>query len=175
MRHEETDHIPIDPAVNPLPAGSLMEGLFRANIDRFNCCADTAYKNVDTIEVCDDKGIQNSIWISPQIYRKLIRPYHRRVHHHIKTKIGAPILLPTDGSVSSLIPNFIELDVDIHEILPLGTPEGVSDEGKRCIDTLDPRGGFVFATAHNITEGIPLENILAAFHTAKVCIMNPIN
>ncbi len=51
-------------------------------------------------------------------------------------------------------------------ILPFGTPEQVSDEVKRNIDILAPGGGFVFATVHNVTEGVPLENIVAAYETA---------
>jgi uroporphyrinogen decarboxylase len=57
--------------------------------------------------------------------------------------------------------------IDTQNILPFGTPQQVSDEVKRCIDTLAPGGGFVFATVHNITDGVPLENILAAFQTAQ--------
>ncbi|MCF8061182.1 MAG: hypothetical protein K9M82_01580, partial [Deltaproteobacteria bacterium] len=57
--------------------------------------------------------------------------------------------------------------VDTQDVLPFGTPEQVSDEVKRCIDILAPGGGFVFAVVHNITEGTPLENILAALRTAE--------
>lgn len=190
----------LDLAVNPLLAEAIMDRLVQAHIEAFDRYAETVYKYVDIIEVCDDMGMQNSTWISPQTYRRLIKPYHQRLYHHIKTKTGAPILLHTDGSVSSLIPDFIEIGVDIlnpvqytaskmdlatlkrdfgsdlcfwgggvdtQEILPFGTPEQVSDEVKRCIDTLAPGGGFVFATVHNIIEGVPLKNILAAFRTAK--------
>jgi len=130
----------------------------------------------------------------------LIKPYHARLYDHIKKRTGAPLLLHACGSVSSLIPDFIEIGVDIlnpvqytannmdlatlkrdfgsdlcfwgggidtQDTLPYGTPEQVSEEVKRCIDTLAPGGGFVFATVHNIIEGVPTENILAALRTAR--------
>lgn len=190
----------MDLAGNPGLAEAIMDRLVQSHIEAFDRYAETVYKHVDIIEVCDDMGMQNSTWISPQTYRNLIKPYHQRLYQHIKTKTDAPILLHSDGSLTPLISDFIEIGVDIlnpvqytasnmdlatlkrdfgadlcfwgggvdtQNILPFGTPEAVSDEVKRCIDTLAPGGGFVFAVVHNITEGVPLENILAAFDTAK--------
>jgi uroporphyrinogen decarboxylase len=57
--------------------------------------------------------------------------------------------------------------VDTQKILPFGTSEQVSDEVKRCIDMLSPGVGFVFAAVLNITDGVPRENIPAAFRTAQ--------
>ena len=190
----------LDLAGNPAMAEAIMDRLVQEHTKAFDHYAETVYKHVDIIEVCDDVGMQNTTWISPDTYRKLIKPYHQRLYQHIKQKTGALLLLHSCGSVSSLIPDFIEIGVDIlnpvqytaskmdlatlkrdfgsdlcfwgggvdtQKTLPFGTPEQVSDEVKRCIDTLAPGGGFVFATVHNITEGVPLENILAAFKTAK--------
>lgn len=190
----------LDLAGNPAMAENVMDRLVNAHIKVFDRYAETVYKNVDIIQVCDDMGMQNTTWISPDTYRKLIKPYHQRLYQHIKNKTGAPLLLHSCGSVYTFIPDFIEIGVDIlnpvqysadkmdltvlkrefggdicfwgggvdtQKILPFGTPQQVSDEVKRCIDILAPGGGFVFATVHNITEGVPLENILAAFKTAK--------
>jgi len=189
----------LDLAGNPAMAEEVMDRLVEAHIEAFDRYAETVYKHVDIIEVCDDIGMQDTTWISPDTYRKLIKPYHRRLYQHIKAKTGLPLLLHSCGSVSTLIHDFIEIGVDIlnpvqysadkmdlatlkrdfgddicfwgggvdtQKILPFGTPEQVSDEVKRCIDTLAPGGGFVFAAVHNITEGVPLENIVAAMDTA---------
>ena len=55
------------------------------------------------------------------------------------------------------------LEIDPH---PIGTPAEVADEVKRNIDILAPGGGFIFASVHNITEGVPTENIISAYQTA---------
>lgn len=190
----------LDLVENPAMAEAVMDRLVQAHITAFDRYAETVYQHVDIIQVCDDLGMQTTTWISPETYRKLIKPYQKRLYQHIKTKAGAPLMLHACGSVSTLIPDLIEIGVDIlnpvqftagnmdlaslkrdfgddlcfwgggvdtQQTLPFGTPEQVSDEVKRCIDTLAPGGGFVYATVHNITEGVPLENILAAFRTAK--------
>jgi uroporphyrinogen decarboxylase len=190
----------LDLAANPSMAEGIMDRLVESHIKAFDRYADTVYRHADIIQVCDDVGMQNSTWISPDTYRKLIKPYHRRLYQHIKNKTGKPLLLHSCGSVSTLLPDFIEIGVDIlnpvqysaakmdlpflkrefgdavcfwgggvdtQKILPFGSPEQVSDEVKRCIDTLGPGGGFVFAAVHNVADGVPLENILAAFQTAR--------
>ena len=190
----------LDLAGNPTMAEGVMDRLVDAHMAAFDRYAETVYKHVDIIQVCDDVGMQNTTWISPDTYRKLIKPYHRRLYQHIKQKTRLPLLLHSCGSVSTFIPDFIEIGVDIlnpvqysadkmdlaflkrefgkdicfwgggidtQKILPFGTPQQVSDEVKRCIDTLAPGGGFVFASVHNITDGVPLENILAAMNTVR--------
>ncbi len=190
----------LDLAGWPAMAEAVMDRLLAAHIAAFDRYADTVYKHVDIIEVCDDIGMQNTTWVSPKTYRKQIKPFHRKLYQHIKKKTGAKLLLHSCGSVSSVIPDFIEIGVDIlnpvqytanhmdlaqlkrdfgsdlcfwgggvdtQRTLPFGTPQEVSDEVKRCIDIMAPGGGFVFSVVHNITHGVPVENILAAFRTAK--------
>jgi hypothetical protein len=45
--------------------------------------------------------------------------------------------------------------------LPFGSPEDVKREISERIRTLGSGGGFVFATVHNITVGVPTANLLA--------------
>ena len=56
--------------------------------------------------------------------------------------------------------------MDTQRVLPFGKSDEVADEVKRQIDILAPGGGYVFARVRNIQDGIPVENILAAFQTA---------
>jgi len=58
---------------------------------------------------------------------------------------------------------------DSQKILPYGTPQEVADEVKKNIDIMAPGGGFVFGSVHNITEGVPTDNIVAMFETAYQC------
>ncbi|MCF8112612.1 MAG: hypothetical protein K9K21_02030 [Desulfotignum sp.] len=190
----------MDLAGQPAMAEAVMDKLVQSHIRAFDRYAETVYKHVDIIEVCDDLGMQNNTWVSPQTYRKMIKPYHQRLYRHIKSKTDAKLLLHSCGSVLPLIPDFIEIGVDIlnpvqysaknmdlavlkrdfgadicfwgggvdtQKTLPFGTPEQVADEVKRCIDILAPGGGFVFSVVHNITNKVPVKNILAAFQTAR--------
>ena len=56
---------------------------------------------------------------------------------------------------------------DSQAVLPFGTPQEVADEVKRRIDDLAPGGGFVFAPIHNVQAGVPAENTITMFRTAR--------
>jgi uroporphyrinogen decarboxylase len=56
---------------------------------------------------------------------------------------------------------------DSQSTLPFGTPEDVADEVKRNIDHLAEGGGFVFAPIHNVQAGVPPENAVTMFKTAR--------
>jgi uroporphyrinogen decarboxylase len=57
--------------------------------------------------------------------------------------------------------------VDTQGVLPRGTPQQVRDHVRRCVETLMPGGGYVFATVHNIQADVPAENILAMWETLR--------
>jgi len=56
---------------------------------------------------------------------------------------------------------------DCQQTLPFGTPEEVAREVEHNVKTLAPGGGMVCAAVHNIQTGIPPENIVALFDTAR--------
>jgi uroporphyrinogen-III decarboxylase len=157
LNHEEPDQLPVD--VGGLDVDTLMAGPYR--------------------KLCE--------------YLK-IEPYPEYM-----ADIMEQTVIINDGSLYPIIPDLVEIGVDIlnpirytakdmdlitlkkefgddlsfwgagmdtQTTLPFGTPEEVADEVKRNIDILAPGGGFVFASVHNITEGVPTENIISAYQTA---------
>ena len=56
---------------------------------------------------------------------------------------------------------------DTQKILPFGTVQQVRDEVRRQIDVLAPGGGWVCAAVHNITPGVPPENVAALFEAVR--------
>jgi hypothetical protein len=65
--------------------------------------------------------------------------------------------------------------VDTQRTLPFGTKEGVIREVTERIKILAPGGGYVFNTVHNIQQGTPPENIIAAFDTVLKAGRYPIS
>jgi hypothetical protein len=57
--------------------------------------------------------------------------------------------------------------VDTQHTLPFGTPDEVRREVRERIRIFGQRGGFVFATIHNIQARTPVENLLALFETLR--------
>jgi uroporphyrinogen decarboxylase len=83
---------------------------------------DAAGDNLDIIKIGDDIGTQNSLLMSPKMYRRILKPIHADYIAHIKSKTKAKIFFHTDGDVFDLIPDFIEIGVDI--LNPIQTSAG---------------------------------------------------
>jgi len=69
--------------------------------------------NVDIIKIWDDLGTQESLLMSPDMYREILKPNHADFIQFIKERTKAKIFFHTDGDVVPLIDDFIELGIDI--------------------------------------------------------------
>lgn len=78
--------------------------------------------NVDIIKIGDDLGTQESLMISPKMYREILKPIHTDFIDFIKQHTKAKILFHSDGDVAPLIDDFIEMGVDI--LNPIQTSAG---------------------------------------------------
>jgi uroporphyrinogen decarboxylase len=82
--------------------------------------------NVDIIKIGDDLGTQNSLMISPEMYRDILKPIHADFINFIKSRSKAKILFHSCGDVAPLIGDFIDIGVDI--LNPIQTSTGsISD------------------------------------------------
>jgi uroporphyrinogen decarboxylase len=150
--------------------------------------------DLDIIKIGDDLGTQESLLISPELYRDMVKPVHADFISFIKERTDARVFFHTDGDVFSLIGDFIEIGIDIlnpiqtsagkmanleelkqkygrdmtfcggidtHYYLPSGTPEEVSGEVKKVMNTLGPGGGYMVSSVHTIMDDVPPENIMA--------------
>ena len=78
--------------------------------------------NVDIIKIGDDLGTQTGLMISPKMYRQFLKPIHADFIAFIKERTTAKVFFHTDGDVFNLIPDFIEIGVDI--LNPIQTSAG---------------------------------------------------
>ena len=78
--------------------------------------------NVDIIKIGDDLGTQESLLISPKMYREFLKPIHADFISFIKQRSKAKVFFHTDGDVFNLIEDFIEIGVDI--LNPVQTSAG---------------------------------------------------
>ncbi len=61
----------------------------------------------------DDLGAQGGPQISPETYRELFLPRHRKIYEYAKRVTGAHIFLHSCGGIYQLIPHLIEAGVEI--------------------------------------------------------------
>jgi uroporphyrinogen decarboxylase len=78
--------------------------------------------NVDIIKIGDDLGTQESLMISPKMYREILKPIHADFISYIKARTKAKIFFHSDGDVAPLIDDFVEIGVDI--LNPIQTSAG---------------------------------------------------
>jgi len=83
---------------------------------------DEAGEFLDIIKIGDDLGTQNSLMISPKMYRKILKPIHADFIAFIKERTKAKVFFHTDGDVFPLIGDFIEIGIDI--LNPIQTSAG---------------------------------------------------
>jgi len=78
--------------------------------------------NIDIIKIGDDLGTQESLLMSPKMYREILKPIHADLIAYTKERTRAKVLFHTDGDVQPLIDDFIEIGIDI--LNPIQTSAG---------------------------------------------------
>ena len=71
--------------------------------------------NVMMVSEADDLASQNRCLVSPELYRKLIKPRHKKLFAFIKKHAQVPVKIfyHSCGAIAALIPDLIESGIDI--------------------------------------------------------------
>jgi uroporphyrinogen decarboxylase len=90
----------------------------------------------DNVDVClhsDDLGIQTTSILSPDMYRRLLKPRHAELFAHIKksARTDVKLLLHSCGSVRGLIPDLIDTGIDALNPVQVGAANMDTKELKR--------------------------------------------
>jgi uroporphyrinogen decarboxylase len=103
----------MDLLLNPALAEGIMERLVQTFQERFDHYIEAVGPYVDIINVNDDLGGQDRLLMSPKTYRKMIKPYQRRIYEYIHSKTDAKLFMHSDGAIRDVIPDLIEIGVDV--------------------------------------------------------------
>lgn len=105
----------LDLAGNPRLAASLMGKLTDLKINYWDRVLDEAGDLIDVVMFEDDLGQQDRPLISPRMYRELVKTHHQRLFSFIKDKTSGStrVMLHSDGSIYDIIPDLIEIGLDI--------------------------------------------------------------
>lgn len=148
----------------------------------------------DQIFWWDDMGYKGTTFFSPQMYRSLLKPYHKRAvdwaHNH-----GIFAELHSCGKVMTLIPDLVEIGLD--GLNPLEVKAGMDalglkrDVGGKLvlhgginaqqwpnteaviaeinekIPVLKENGGYIFSSDHSVPDDVSLENMKRIIEAAK--------
>lgn len=109
-------------------AEALMDKLTDLYIAVSQQCLDRIGKYLQVVAYWDDVGSQNSLLLSPRLYRKLLKPRQKRLVDAIKAKTDAKVFIHSCGAIRPLIPDLIEIGFDI--INPVQFSAGGMDQAE---------------------------------------------
>jgi uroporphyrinogen decarboxylase len=191
---------------NPTFAKTLLDKVTTTIEGLLGLAMQAGGKYFDMVELPGDDYAGNSnTLMSPAMFRTFIKPcIERQVRVIRRYNPEAKIMLHSDGAIASLLPDFIDLGIDvIHPLQPLpasdlpaikekygeqisflggidisqamtGSREDVITEVKLRIAQLAPGGGYILAPANHLQADVPPENVKTLFETARQCGQYPL-
>jgi uroporphyrinogen decarboxylase len=170
---------------------AFIEELFEKLTDIYLSLIDhIAAYTFDGIRFGDDWGYQRGVLIGIDRWRKFVKPYLKKIFARAREH-GLTVMIHSDGDISEMVPDLIEIGVQIinplqpevmnvleikrkygQELcfnggistqltLPQGTPQDVRREVISCLQLLGDRGGYVAGPAKSIMLDVPDANAAA--------------
>jgi uroporphyrinogen decarboxylase len=96
----------------------LMEAYFRRRTDCFlrdlERYLEAVGSYIQVINFWEDLGTQSSLLVSPELYRKMVKPYHAKLFGYVRKHYpSVKVLLHSCGAIFDLIPDFLEIGVQV--------------------------------------------------------------
>lgn len=71
---------------------------------------------LDLVYFADDLGGQQTLLFSPETYRAILKPFHRRLFQQARALVpSAAVMYHSDGAVSEILDDLIEAGIDVLE------------------------------------------------------------
>jgi len=183
------------PGVGSIPDWLMLLATDRAYVrELFEARTEVALENLERLKAAigdgadliaidgTDYGSQKGELFNPEWFAELYVPFLRQQYEwvHRNTRLN-----PVQCSAAGMDPRWLKETfgdrltfwgggVDTQKTLPFGTPEQVAAEVEERIRIFAPGGGYVFNPVHNIQQGTPPENIVAAFDAARAAGRYPV-
>jgi uroporphyrinogen decarboxylase len=152
--------------------------------------------DIDGFYFGDDYGQQTGMLMSPEVWRRFIKPGLAEMIGYVKER-GKITALHSCGDITPILPDLIEIGLDIYQTvqpeiydlpklamefgddltfwggistqkdLPFEDPEGVRRIARETIAVLSDNGGYILSPTHRIPGDVPVENVLALIEAAK--------
>jgi uroporphyrinogen decarboxylase len=101
-----------DLLINPTFAEALMEQV----VGIVTAIADRVLDEVPDADVylwTEDMGFQDRAYMRAELYRKMVKPYHARLVEAIRKRTDATVAVHSDGAIRELLPDFIDIGIQV--------------------------------------------------------------
>ena len=100
-------------ACEPDYVHQLYDRLVTAWLENLKRFVDAVEDRVQVLQICDDFGTQQSLFLSVDMFRRLVMPHYKRGLDWIHANTNMKVLLHSDGAIFPLLPSLVEMGVDI--------------------------------------------------------------
>ena len=152
-----------DVILRPKIADSIMEKVANIMVDVIKEYVEPIGKYLDFVFFGDDLGSQTAPIISPQVYRRYVKPKHKKIVDAFRYATKAKVIIHSDGAISPLIDDLV--DVGISGINPVQvTAKGMDSKelkekfGDRIIfwGAIDTQRVLPFGTTSDVRKEVKL-------------------
>ncbi len=189
-----TEHILLDVALNP----GFVEALLRGIADHILQSMTVLFERFEfeAVALSDDYGTQNGLLISPDDWRKLIKPFLAEIYAFAKEN-GRVVFHHSCGNIVPIIGDMIDIGLDIlhpiqpeamdilylkkefgsrltfcggiptQDLLVFGSPEQIREEVRRLKRDMGAGGGYILEPGITLQADVPVENIVAVIDEAR--------
>lgn len=138
------DNFLVDLMTDELFAERMLDDVFQFTFGVYESVLRDVGECIDVVEFNDDLGTQENLIISPDLYRKFIKPRHRQLVSMFRSHAPkAKVFLHCCGSIRDIIPDLIEIGVEIlNPVQPLANQMEPSELKKEFGQKLVFQGGI---------------------------------
>jgi len=92
---------------------AILDRLVEMHLENLEKFLDAIEGYVQIIQMGDDLGTQLGTMISPEVYRRVFKPRHRLIYEAVRKRNGIHLFLHSCGSIVDILPDLIEIGVEI--------------------------------------------------------------
>ena len=132
----------LDLAMKPEMAQYLMERILEIHLENLHRVMELAADKIDMVYTYDDLAHQKGLLLSPATWRKIIRPLQAKLFAKAR-QYGKPVMLHCCGAVKPLLPEWIDIGLDvINPVQPLAAGMDFTELKKEFGSRLTFHGGI---------------------------------
>lgn len=181
------DQLMVDMLEAPSFVHEMLDRILEFNMAQLEVALE---QDIDCVLFGDDWGGQGGLIMGPRPWHEFIQPRAATMYRRAR-RAGKRVMIHSCGDVRSLLPELVEMGVEIfnpfqpetmdvvptkrsfhgkmsfyggisvQHLLPHGTPDEVREETRRLLAVLGEGGGYLAAPSHSVPSDVPSENIAA--------------
>ena len=182
-----------DFVLEPAFVEELFEKIVHYNLKSIEAALDY---DIDGFYFGDDYGQQTGLIMSPEIWRRFIKPGLARMFERVKSS-GKVVALHSCGNIGEIFGDLIDIGLDVYQtfqpevydikrvkakygnnltfwggistqqLLPYARPEELRSTVKEIMGIMSVNGGYIAAPTHQVPVDVPPENIAALVEVFK--------